>query len=63
MIKLVNVAVYMLGYIFSGIGVYYLMTWSKTTRVAATIVAISWVLISIYFRVIEDKTMLYILGN
>ena len=58
MVHLVHVVASYLGYAFAGIGVYTLMTAGKANRGTAGIVAIGWVLISIYLRVIENKALL-----
>lgn len=63
MIHLVHAVAAWLGYGLSGIGVFALVHKSGANRVAATIVALSWILISIYLRVIENQMVLSLITS
>ena len=63
MIHLVQVLISYLGYIFAGLGVFNLVRRGNANRMTAEIVAIGWVLISIYLRVIENNHILDLIRN
>jgi len=58
MIHLVQAVFSYLAYLFAGIGVFNLLRLGKANRITAETVAIGWVVVSIYLRVIENREIL-----